>query len=431
MHNNDSEGVPLMNFVYCLAVALLVFSPVPLKCSTTRGVSPERRHLYSGPSFLCGDGTSIAIQNVNDYYCDCEDGTDEPGTSACSHVNAAEKEFYCPNEGHIAKWIFRSHVDDGVCDCCDGSDEQEGFCPRNCAALAAAQAAQEQQETDVRRQGLQQKRDLIERALQIRKERKIELEAAKERYTVKQRELEEFEMKKKEQEMLEDKEREALEESKKRNASVSGDWEHDAASFHEEYIHDLQDQISPDRHRRYRDKDDINIYDEIDDYGYDSKPKYERPEAKVAREIYQSQLREKWATQREVETLQRELGTPFGEQDAFLPLHGKCYFKIHKGLNHTLCMFHDVTQENPDRPDRGISLGRWTDFGEAGTAEEDEEYQRDFSTMWYEHGDSCWSGPMRHTVVRAVCGNTTEISDISEPSVCNYVITLRTPAICT
>lgn len=61
----------------------------------------------------------IPFERINDDFCDCEDGSDEPSTSAC--VNSV---FYCDTQNRDnMNFIPSSKVNDGICDCCDGSDE--------------------------------------------------------------------------------------------------------------------------------------------------------------------------------------------------------------------------------------------------------------------------------------------------------------------
>lgn len=89
-------------------------------CSLLRGVPIHRVPLYDpSKDFFCFDGSiSIPFTYVNDDFCDCIDGSDEPGTSACPNGT-----FHCENKGYVSEYIPSSRVNDGYCDCCDASDE--------------------------------------------------------------------------------------------------------------------------------------------------------------------------------------------------------------------------------------------------------------------------------------------------------------------
>eukprot|EP00525_Craspedostauros_australis_P004644 CAMPEP_0198119372 /NCGR_PEP_ID=MMETSP1442-20131203/25361_1 /TAXON_ID= /ORGANISM="Craspedostauros australis, Strain CCMP3328" /LENGTH=210 /DNA_ID=CAMNT_0043777823 /DNA_START=269 /DNA_END=901 /DNA_ORIENTATION=- len=70
--------------------------------------------------FTCSDGVTIAY--LNDGYCDCEDGMDEPNTPACSYLTIQDAVFHCVDG---TTTIYASRILDGVRDCPDGSDEDE------------------------------------------------------------------------------------------------------------------------------------------------------------------------------------------------------------------------------------------------------------------------------------------------------------------
>ncbi|CAN4104712.1 unnamed protein product [Withania somnifera] len=97
------------------------------------GIAPEDENYYKGLSsgaIKCKDGSKkFTKAQLNDDFCDCPDGSDEPGTSACP-----SGKFYCKNTGHVPLLIYSSRVNDGICDCCDGSDEHDGKvkCPNTC-----------------------------------------------------------------------------------------------------------------------------------------------------------------------------------------------------------------------------------------------------------------------------------------------------------
>ena len=72
---------------------------------------------YIKPVIICQDQSKGIL---NDDYCDCDDGRDEPNTAACSHILIRQASFRCIDGSAI---IFPSRIADGVIDCSDGSDE--------------------------------------------------------------------------------------------------------------------------------------------------------------------------------------------------------------------------------------------------------------------------------------------------------------------
>ncbi|RHZ26446.1 hypothetical protein DYB31_002167 [Aphanomyces astaci] len=126
------------------------------------GLKPDfRARVAIASSLTCDSGTkTIPVSSVNDDYCDCRDGTDEPGTAACSHTGV---QFHCENVGYFSSDVPTSRVNDGLCDCCDGSDEYKSTstCPNTCATLRAAYDLQEQAEEAVRAAGRNARADVV------------------------------------------------------------------------------------------------------------------------------------------------------------------------------------------------------------------------------------------------------------------------------
>ncbi|XP_010524956.1 PREDICTED: glucosidase 2 subunit beta [Tarenaya hassleriana] len=123
------SGYGILLLYYVPSLLSTVFVSV---CSTSplAGVHPLDEKYFDSDVIKCKDGSrSFTRDRLNDNYCDCPDGTDEPGTAACP-----AGKFYCRNVGSLPKFIFSSRVNDRICDCCDGSDEYEGSirCPNTC-----------------------------------------------------------------------------------------------------------------------------------------------------------------------------------------------------------------------------------------------------------------------------------------------------------
>lgn len=111
-----------LRYSACWILPLLQFASAKVV-----GVSPEEQALYKtdkAGKWACLSNPDILLSpdQINDGICDCPDGSDEPGTSAC--VDTLESRlFYCENAGFKPRYIRGSLVNDGVCDCCDCSDE--------------------------------------------------------------------------------------------------------------------------------------------------------------------------------------------------------------------------------------------------------------------------------------------------------------------
>lgn len=148
-------------------------------------------------TFTCISNPAIKlpIARLNDDYCDCPDGSDEPGTAACSYfsplsppqplsvegkdVNTtpALPGFYCKNKGHQPSYIPFTSVNDGACDyefCCDGSDEYEHVGGIKCEDRCAAIGKEWRKADEARQMSLaaakQRRKELVAEAGRLRKE---------------------------------------------------------------------------------------------------------------------------------------------------------------------------------------------------------------------------------------------------------------------
>lgn len=140
---------------------------------------------------------------MNDDFCDCPDGSDEPGTAACAYLSHLSPHtladvpaptprntslslpgFYCKNKGHRPSYIPFDSVNDGVCDysgCCDGSDEWahpgQVKCSDRCAEIGAAWRQQDEQRQRSLSAAAKQRAQLVAEAGRLRKEVEDRLES--------------------------------------------------------------------------------------------------------------------------------------------------------------------------------------------------------------------------------------------------------------
>ncbi|KAF2761354.1 glucosidase 2 subunit beta precursor [Pseudovirgaria hyperparasitica] len=160
--------------------------------SRPRGVGPEFAKFFKDANtFTCISSPSVKIpfSRVNDDYCDCPDGSDEPGTSACSYISPlspptveentslALPGFYCKNKGHLPAYVPFTNVNDGICDyeqCCDGSEEWEGVGGVKCEDKCKEIGKEWRKLDDARQKSLnnanRKRKELVTEAARLRKE---------------------------------------------------------------------------------------------------------------------------------------------------------------------------------------------------------------------------------------------------------------------
>lgn len=176
-----------------------VYSPWRFVNANTKKIVAK---FYSKPeTFACisNPAISIPISRINDDYCDCPDGSDEPGTAACSGISPLSPHplgsvpapagvgninstpslpgFYCYNKGHQPGYVPFENVNDGVCDyeqCCDGSEEWEGIngvkCPDRCSELGKEWRIREDERQRARNSAFKRRRQLASEAQRLRRE---------------------------------------------------------------------------------------------------------------------------------------------------------------------------------------------------------------------------------------------------------------------
>ncbi|KAM9392501.1 glucosidase 2 subunit beta isoform 1-T3 [Pholidichthys leucotaenia] len=160
---------------YLLALLLLLGAGVSaVEVQRPRGVPLSKRQFYEeGKPFTCLDGShTIPFDRVNDDYCDCQDGSDEPGTAACPNGS-----FHCTNAGFRPAFIPSSRINDGVCDCCDTTDEYNSgaSCQNTCKELGQKEKESLQKVAEIAKEGFLLKQQLIKEAKNDLEDKKAKL----------------------------------------------------------------------------------------------------------------------------------------------------------------------------------------------------------------------------------------------------------------
>lgn len=155
------------------------------------------KYYKDAETFICISNPAIKVPSlrVNDDYCDCPDGSDEPGTSACAHLSPASPQtpansvrdavnntlalpgFYCKNKGHLPAYVPFTRVNDGICDydlCCDGSEEYDQVGGLKCADKCKEIGKEWRRLDEIRQKSLgnasKKRKELVVEAARLRRE---------------------------------------------------------------------------------------------------------------------------------------------------------------------------------------------------------------------------------------------------------------------
>ncbi|KYR00450.1 protein kinase C substrate 80 like protein [Tieghemostelium lacteum] len=422
--------------------------------SPTFGVSPELLEYYQGKTFSClRSNKQIPIEQVNDDYCDCPDGTDEPGTSACNNGV-----FYCANKGYKPSNLHTSLLNDGFCDCCDGSDEYLGkvTCPNNCQDLGSELRKKREQEIETYTAGLKKKSEMEEESKSIWASKQEELERLKKEIDPLNSDLKELQTKKDNKQKEKDAERQALKEKRQQELKeleeqqepkpLDGEGQEintDELKESKEGSEDVQPEVPTVEEKpltsenletisRGKDQNDDHNDDNNDEKHGDSflymlvqnhfSTLWNFFKQYLPKSVYsdlndleslESEISSKKDTLREKENaisdIEKLFTYDFGKNNVYLPLHGKCFEVKTKEYSYSFCPYDKAQQGH-------TSLGKFEKW--------------EGSVMEFANGQQCWGGPKRSLKVSFECGVDNEAYDVQEPSKCEYSMKFKTAAAC-
>lgn len=456
----------------------LLFLSIATIClsSSIRGVSPDRQDLYKPDSdgnwhCLLEPSIKLLFDQINDDFCDCPDGLDEPGTNACPYNPEAPK-YFCANKGFKPGHLESFKLNDGVCDydvCCDGSDEyRSGQCPNMCSQAQAQYESFIAAKRDENLKGLTVKRNLQSRAAELKKESNLNI--AKLALQIKELQEELTNLK-------DSKISYSSEEKGAINLIVSEEELQNRFGSHKLQISSLQKEVAylegilgtmaqnynpnfndaavkqaihsfQDYHSNRPAKEEVSF--EIADivvktqndinldhrgifaqaptlfnmihYYYDKMierfPKHEKNTPKLSsKDKQQFQLsKEALHVKSLLESKQREQINEeqknkknYGEGDILRAVEGQWYEKSIGDYKYKIGFLNAIYQDN-------TLVGRYSGM--------------DGNSMQFVGGDRCWNGPQRSATVEMICHQKYDLLSVFEPQKCHYQFKLMSPLVC-
>jgi len=118
--------------------------------------------------------------------------------------------------------------------------------------------------------------------------------------------------------------------------------------------------------------------------------------------------------EKEINSINSHLSIDFGEDGEYRVLHGKTFSTKIGDYTYEMTAFDNVKQKGTSH----VNLGSW------------KKWDKNRTLMVYDNGEKCWNGPQRSISVTVICGEEDKISDVREPSKCEYSMIFATPSAC-
>jgi protein kinase C substrate 80K-H len=454
----QEEEQQTMTIMLCLVAVAVVVVVVHANTASvnTRGMSPSARTALEAAAkqnqVKCKNGKPLAAIQWNDGYCDCHDGSDEPGTSACAGVGT-ENSFFCLNAGYVSRDLSSLFVDDGICDCCDGSDEPRGRCADSCAEVGKEWRADLQQKIATVSAGAAIRAAYVADAKEALSNARSEHEQVTAQIAANKAKLDAAAAIKDSLEVREKLARRVLDARKAAeapdddlalppgpappaNADANADASEDDGEHRElENADEDDDDVLEDVEEAAPepaagDAGDAAAAEELHDEVFEKGPQDDATlngyidQATEAKNAWQTIENERTRLTARLDTLSELIEEDFGPDGAFYALKGKCYSFDTPEYKYELCPFSSVTQKQLTGHG-GTSMGRWDGSGAGWVA------GSNYGQLDFKGGQGCWQGPERSCRVFVSCGADNVLSDTQEPNKCEYTMKFVTPAACT
>ncbi|XP_050220806.1 glucosidase 2 subunit beta-like isoform X2 [Mercurialis annua] len=250
-------------FFFSIGIIISLIKSSSSSSVSLLGIPPQDEDYFKKETINCENGSKkFTIAQLNDDFCDCPDGTDEPGTSACP-----QGKFFCRNVGHVPISLPSSRVNDDICDCCDGSDEYDGKtkCLNTCWEVGKAAREKLQKKIDMYKEGVPLRKMEIGQAKHEIASDKEELSILKNEEKTLKRVVKQLQVYKEQIEKAEEKERVEKEKEEQNKAEVKERLEEENKELSKTLVEDEAGDSSDDEQKKTSSSadDQIGTVDEL------------------------------------------------------------------------------------------------------------------------------------------------------------------------